>query len=60
MAELNRLIESLKVAMYLTGCQTCDDLAKRPLLIEGRLRQHLEALGMDYRALVRQWPAAKP
>ncbi|RDE17672.1 MAG: type 2 isopentenyl-diphosphate Delta-isomerase [Candidatus Thorarchaeota archaeon] len=53
-AELNRLIESLKVAMYLTGCETCDDLARRPLLIEGQLRQRLEALGMDYRALARQ------
>jgi isopentenyl-diphosphate delta-isomerase len=47
--ELTRLIDGLKVAMYLTGCQTVDDLLERPLMIGGKLRESLEVLGIDYR-----------
>jgi isopentenyl-diphosphate delta-isomerase len=47
--ELTRFIDGLKVAMYLTGCRTVDDLLERPLMIRGKLRESLEVLGIDYR-----------
>lgn len=47
--ELTRLIDGLRVAMYLTGCQTVDDMARCPTIIDGKLRENLEALGIDYK-----------
>jgi isopentenyl-diphosphate delta-isomerase len=52
--ELTRLVDGLRVAMYLTGCQTVDNLAERPVIIEGRLREDLEALGIDYTRYMRR------
>ncbi|RDE12932.1 MAG: type 2 isopentenyl-diphosphate Delta-isomerase [Candidatus Thorarchaeota archaeon] len=46
--ELTKIIESLRVAMYLTGCQYVDDMLGRPVIIQGRLRENLETLGIDY------------
>jgi isopentenyl-diphosphate delta-isomerase len=47
--ELTRFIDGLRVAMYLTGCQTVDDMASCPMIIEGKLRENLEALGINYK-----------
>ncbi len=45
---LNRLIEGLRVTMYLTGCETVDDLVSMPLIIMGELAESLNSLGIDY------------
>ena len=49
--ELNKLIEGLRVTMYLTGCNTIDDLVSRPLIIKGELAESLNSLGIDYTRL---------
>jgi isopentenyl-diphosphate delta-isomerase len=45
--EIERMIEGLKVAMYLTGSRTVDDLAQRPLIITGELAESLRSLDID-------------
>jgi isopentenyl-diphosphate delta-isomerase len=45
--EIERMIEGLKVAMYLTGSQTVEDLAQRPLIITGELAESLGSLDID-------------
>ena len=49
--ELNKLIEGLRVTMYLTGCNAIDDLVSRPLIIKGELAESLNSLGIDYTRL---------
>ncbi len=47
--ELERFIEGLKVAMYLTGSSTVDDIASKPLILKGELVESLRSLGIDYK-----------
>jgi isopentenyl-diphosphate delta-isomerase len=47
--ELEKLIEGLRVAMYLTGSSTVDDIAAAPLILRGRLVESLRSLGIDYK-----------
>jgi isopentenyl-diphosphate delta-isomerase len=46
--ELERFLEGLRVAMYLTGCQKVEELASRQLILSGKLVQSLKSLGIDY------------
>jgi len=47
--KLKGFTESLRVAMYLTGCDCVDDLAAQPLLLGPRLTSTLQALNIEYR-----------
>jgi isopentenyl-diphosphate delta-isomerase len=49
--ELERILEGLKVAMYLTGCSGVDNLAERPLILSGQLIDALKSLDIDYRKI---------
>ncbi len=49
--EVERILEGLKVAMYLTGCKSVDDLAERPLLLSGPLIDALKSLDIDYKKI---------
>ncbi|MHA2161357.1 MAG: type 2 isopentenyl-diphosphate Delta-isomerase [Candidatus Thorarchaeota archaeon] len=55
-AEIDRVLESLRVAMYLNGCAKVDELASRVLIIEGRLRESLQSLGIDYKEIAQGNP----
>ncbi len=44
---IEQFMEELRVAMYLTGNLTIEDLKEEPILIFGKTRQWLEALGYD-------------
>ncbi len=46
-ADLNLYIESLKIAMYLTGSRAVDELQARQLVLTGELVEALESLGID-------------
>lgn len=45
--EIETMLESLRVAMYLTGCQVVDDLSERKLILSGELVENLNSLGID-------------
>ncbi|TFF91103.1 type 2 isopentenyl-diphosphate Delta-isomerase [Candidatus Thorarchaeota archaeon] len=47
--ELERIIEGLRVAMYLTGCSTVDEISSTHLILKGQLVQSLRSLGIDYK-----------
>lgn len=47
--ELERFIEGLRVAMYLTGSQNVEDLSSKQLILSGKLVQSLNSLGIDYK-----------
>ncbi len=47
--ELERMLEGLKVAMYLTGCSSVADFSSRQLIIKGRLVEALQSLDIDYK-----------
>lgn len=47
--ELERIIEGLRVAMYLTGSSKIDDISSAPLILKGELVQALRSLGIDYK-----------
>jgi len=51
--ELEKILESLKVAMYLNGCQTVGDFSSRPLILRGRLVEALKSLDIDYKKVAR-------
>ena len=51
--ELERILEGLKVAMYLNGCLTVSDFASRPLILTGKLVEALESLDIDYKKVAR-------
>jgi len=46
--ELERFLEGLTVAMYLTGSQKVEDLSSKQLILSGKLVQSLKSLGIDY------------
>lgn len=46
--ELERFLEGLRVAMYLTGSQKVEELSSKQLILSGKLIQSLESLGIDY------------
>jgi isopentenyl-diphosphate delta-isomerase len=45
--EVETMLESLKVAMYLTGCRVVDDLSEQKLILSGELVESLNSLGID-------------
>jgi len=47
--ELERILDGLKVAMYLNGCLTVSDFSSRPLVIKGKLVEALRSLDIDYK-----------
>jgi isopentenyl-diphosphate delta-isomerase len=49
--ELERFLEGLRVAMYLTGCQKVDDLSSKQLILSGKLVESLKSLGIDYKTV---------
>ncbi len=49
--ELQGMLETLRTAMYLTGCLNVDELVDTQLVIRGDLKNRLKALDIDYRKL---------
>jgi len=49
--EIERVLEGLRIAMYLTGCSSVEDLAERPLLLSGPLIDALGSLDVDYKKI---------
>ncbi|MFW9981357.1 MAG: type 2 isopentenyl-diphosphate Delta-isomerase [Candidatus Thorarchaeota archaeon] len=49
--ELERILEGLKVAMYLTGSQKVEELSSKRLILTGKLVESLKSLGIDYRKI---------
>jgi isopentenyl-diphosphate delta-isomerase len=47
--ELERMIEGLKVTMYLTGCSNVSDFSIRQLILKGSLVEALRSLDIDYK-----------
>ncbi len=47
--ELEKILEGLKVAMYLNGCLTVSDFSSKPLILKGRLVEALQSLDIDYK-----------
>ncbi|MFQ5832824.1 MAG: type 2 isopentenyl-diphosphate Delta-isomerase [Candidatus Thorarchaeota archaeon] len=47
--EIERLLEGLRVAMYLTGCRKVEALVDRPLILGGSLIEALNSLDIDYK-----------
>jgi isopentenyl-diphosphate delta-isomerase len=46
--ELERFLEGLRVAMYLTGSQKVEELSSKQLILSGKLVESLRSLGIDY------------
>ncbi|MHA1588723.1 MAG: alpha-hydroxy-acid oxidizing protein, partial [Candidatus Thorarchaeota archaeon] len=46
--EVEKIIEGLKVAMYLTGCETLEELKTKPMGITGNLLKHLKSFGINH------------
>ena len=51
--ELEKILEGLKVAMYLNGCLTVGDFSSRPLILKGKLVEALQSLDIDYKKVAR-------
>ncbi len=51
--ELERFLEGLTVAMYLTGSQKVEDLSSKQLILSGKLVESLKSLGIDYQKVAR-------
>ncbi|MFW9962728.1 MAG: type 2 isopentenyl-diphosphate Delta-isomerase [Candidatus Sifarchaeia archaeon] len=51
--ELERFLEGLAVAMYLTGSQKVEDLSSKQLILSGKLVESLKSLGIDYQKVAR-------
>ena len=51
--ELERILEGLKVAMYLNGCLNVSDFSARPLILRGELVEALKSLDIDYQKVAR-------
>jgi len=47
--EINRLMEELKIAMFLVGAEKIEDLRKCDLIITGKTREWAIARGIDYK-----------
>ena len=52
--EIQMLLEGLRTAMYLTGCETAIDLTGVPLIIRGGLKESLKSLDIDYQVVARR------
>ena len=50
-ADLEGIIEGLRVAMYLTGSRSLEDLASQPLILKGQLIECLRSLDIDYKKI---------
>ena len=46
--ELERILEGLRVAMYLTGSKKVEELSSKRLILSGKLVESLKSLGIDY------------
>ncbi len=46
--EVEKIVEGLKVAMYLTGCETLEELKTKPMGITGDLLERLQSFGIDH------------
>ena len=55
MVELEKTIEGLKTAMYLTGCQTVEELGAIPIMFSAEMIATLNSLGLDYARFTRAW-----
>ena len=53
--ELEKIIDGLKTAMYLTGCQTVDELGAIPIMFSAEMIATLNSLGLDYARFTRAW-----
>ncbi|MHA3962198.1 MAG: type 2 isopentenyl-diphosphate Delta-isomerase [Candidatus Thorarchaeota archaeon SMTZ1-45] len=51
--ELERFLEGLTVAMYLTGSEKVEDLSSKQLILSGKLVESLKSLGIDYQKVAR-------
>ncbi|MFW9974537.1 MAG: alpha-hydroxy-acid oxidizing protein, partial [Candidatus Thorarchaeota archaeon] len=51
--ELERFLEGLSVAMYLTGSQKVENLSSKQLILSGKLVESLKSLGIDYQKVAR-------
>ena len=49
--ELERILEGLRVAMYLTGSEKVEELSSKKLILSGSLVESLKSLGIDYRKI---------
>jgi isopentenyl-diphosphate delta-isomerase len=49
--ELERMLEGLRIAMYLTGSQKVEELSSKSLILSGKLVESLKSLGIDYRKI---------
>jgi len=49
--ELERILEGLRVAMYLTGSEKVEELSSKRLILSGSLVESLKSLGIDYRKI---------
>jgi len=47
LSEITAVVEELKVAMFLTGCNRLADLKQRPVVITGETRQILQQRGFN-------------
>ncbi|VVB87170.1 Isopentenyl-diphosphate delta-isomerase [uncultured archaeon] len=47
MDKLTLIIEELKVAMFLSGCRTVEELGNAPVVITGKTREYLEQRGFE-------------
>jgi len=54
MESLNKLISELKIAMFLTGCKTIEDLKRAPVVITGWTSEWLTARGFKLEAYARR------
>ncbi len=52
-AELKKLLEGLKTAMYLNGCLKVEELLERPLILSSEMITTLKALDIDYKKYTR-------
>jgi isopentenyl-diphosphate delta-isomerase len=50
-ADLEGIIEGLRVAMYLTGSRSLEDLSARPLILKGELVKCLQSFDIDYKKI---------
>ncbi|MBN2228528.1 MAG: type 2 isopentenyl-diphosphate Delta-isomerase [Candidatus Thorarchaeota archaeon] len=47
--EIEKILDGLKAAMYLTGCSSVTDFSSRQLILKGKLVEALQSLDIDYK-----------
>lgn len=52
--KMNVIIEELKVAMFLSGCRTVEELGNAPLVITGKTKEFLEQRGFEITKFARK------